>query len=565
MASRRPLVRVSGSITQLPAGDIVDPTYLSANLAALAGLTGAANQGVYFTAAGSMAVYDLTVFGRLLGGSADAAAARTTLGLGTAATYNVSTTPAASTLPLRDSSNYLTLGRVVADFTINKINTANAGGRIHMEVADSATISPTNRRVSLDVSANRFRVYEGGDTARGVYIDIDACAASAATNLTPQTGADDTTAGRLLRIGGLGIGGAGLLVTDFDAITAGGKYYGAGATGTPVASVNVTVDHSQINANQAMQIASVPTTGALYWRVKYAAAWSAWKQVNYTPNKALTDFIAGRYDGTMRTYLPEEKVFVASLTVGGVTTAVSTAYSGHLMEGSGWNVSAAGTSAGATRATANAATMALGTGTTATGLCYVRNAAPARWPQELNLNYSLSQITFAGCAAHASVGIPTLSAAAQEFALSINLGFVSPSVIIAAGTALTTPVMHMVYNRLVSTNWLIGYANASGTYTLLDTGVAVDTNQKLISSSMTRNAAGNFELVVKIVNENGNYGTESTFTITSLYANSATWKAASLTTNFLDYATTDRVYIAKSVGTTSRTVNVKSVGFALSM
>ena len=69
-----------GNVTNIEAQPV------DADLTAIAGLTSAADKGIQFTGSGSAGVYDLTAAGKALLDDADAAAQRTTLGLGTAAT-----------------------------------------------------------------------------------------------------------------------------------------------------------------------------------------------------------------------------------------------------------------------------------------------------------------------------------------------------------------------------------------------------------------------------------------------------------------------------------------------
>jgi hypothetical protein len=155
-----------------------------ADLAAIAGLTSAADKGIQFTGSGTAGTYDLTTAGKALLDDADASAQRTTLGLGTIATQdanNVSVSGGSIT-GLGDPS----VSSEAA--TKNYVDQAVAGlrTRIIAEAATTGNISLTTDLQNGDtldgvtlVTGDRVLVKDQTDaTANGLYIVVASGAAS---------------------------------------------------------------------------------------------------------------------------------------------------------------------------------------------------------------------------------------------------------------------------------------------------------------------------------------------------------------------------------------------------
>jgi hypothetical protein len=179
----------------------------NANLNAISGLTSAADKLPYFTGAGTAAVTDLSAFGRTLIDDADAAAARSTIGLSNVT--NDAQTRAAIVPNTAPSAGQLLVG--------------NAGGTAYAPVSASgdATVASTGALTLATVNSN-IGAFGSATVAPAITVNAKGLVTAVSTNtITPAVGS----------ITGLGTGVATALAVNTG--TAGAVVVNGGALGTP--------------------------------------------------------------------------------------------------------------------------------------------------------------------------------------------------------------------------------------------------------------------------------------------------------------------------------------------
>lgn len=148
----------SGARTNLGLVIGTDVQPQNANLSAVAGLTTAADQIIYWTGVSTASTTSLTTFGRSLIDDVDASAARTTLGLGTAATQNTGTSGA--TIPLLNGANTFSTTQSILGGNLTVRNNTGTLSAVTV-TGDGANAALTLNRYSTNASGAQVSFNKG--------------------------------------------------------------------------------------------------------------------------------------------------------------------------------------------------------------------------------------------------------------------------------------------------------------------------------------------------------------------------------------------------------------------
>jgi len=173
-----------------------------AELAAIAGLTSAADKGIQFTGSGTASTYDLTTAGKALLDDADATAQRSTLGLGTIATQsasNVNISGGSITGLSSPSNNSDAVTKQYVDdllVGIRKRTTVRAASTGNVTIASALENGDLIDGVTLVTGDNVLLKNQSTASQNGIYTVVASGAASRATEFDTF----DELAGQLISV-----------------------------------------------------------------------------------------------------------------------------------------------------------------------------------------------------------------------------------------------------------------------------------------------------------------------------------------------------------------------------